>query len=431
MSLISRLLASPAPVAKSAGAGTVPSAPMLPGIGTLMTGSGMQVNQITALQVATIRRCVSIRSIDVARCRPSVIRRDLGGNRVTQVDHPLMALFKRPNAWQSWFEFVEQMHGGLLLRGNAFAVKLRDWRGNVTALIPVNPDLVTVLEAPDGEIFYNISRAGLWLMAALDGLPVAVPGEDMLHIRDASLNTVTGVGRIVLAREAIGLAMSQEAQAARWAGNGARPSGVLQSEKPLTLETARRLKENWQNLMAGVRNSGQTAVLEDGVKWTPMGMTSVDLEFNGSRLTQVKEIARFFDVPLHKLMEADSQSRATIAELNGDYVQTTVMSDLTRWERRLEIEFGLIEAGLECNFDERELLRADVTTQRNNARLGFLSGLITQNEAREEIGYGPVPGGDVLMPPVNLAPNGSAIDGTAPDNAGRPKGDDPPPPSAT
>jgi HK97 family phage portal protein len=431
MGFLTRLRGAPAAAEKSAsGYPGAPSVPMLPGIGTLQTASGMQVNQVTALQVSTIRRCVSIRSIDTARCRPSIVRPDVEGKRESVTDHPLAQIFRRPNKWQSWFEFAEQMQGALLLRGNAYAVKIRDWRGQLTALIPVNPDLVVPLEAPNGEIFYNVSRAGLWLMAVLDGLPVAIPGEDMFHLRDATLNTLVGGARIVLAREAIGLAMSQEAQAARWAGNGARPSGILQSDKPLTLEVAKRLKDQWQKMQGGVHNAGQTAVLEDGIKWQPMQMTSVDLEFNGSRLTQVREIARFFDVPLHKLMEADSQTRATIAELNSDYVQTTVMGDLTRWERRIEVEFGLSDEGLECSFDESELLRADVSTMRNIARLGFLSGLITQNEARDEIGYGPVPGGDVLMPPVNLAPNGSAIDGTAADNAGRPPQGELPKPNA-
>ncbi|MGH6793628.1 MAG: phage portal protein [Methylocella sp.] len=393
------------------------AAPFLQGV---RSTAGMQVSQATALQVATVRRCVSVRAVDVARCRPRVLRPNAEGKKEVVTTHPLSGLFVRPNAWQDWFSFCEQMHAGFLLRGNAYAVKIRDWRGNITALIPVNPDLVWIYQAPSGEIFYWVNRAGFWLLAVLKDQPLAIPAEDAFHLRDISSNTLSWLSRITLAREAIGLAMGLEQQAGRWIGNGARPSGILQSEKPLSEATAKRLKENWNKVMAGVHNAGNTAVLEDGIKWSAMQMTSVDLQFIPQRQFTVREICRAFDVPLHKVMEADSQTRATISELNADYVQTTIMGDLTRWERRIEHDFGLGEEGLECKFDEKELLRADILTMRNAARLGFLSGLTTQNEGRAEIGYQPMDGADVLMPPVNLAPHGSAIDGTAPGNGGRP-----------
>ncbi len=396
----------------------------LPFLGGVQTTSGMRVAQGTSLQVTAVRRCVSVRSVDVARCRPSILRPNEEGKKEVVKDHELSPLMIRPNPWQSWFEFCEQMHAGFLLRGNAYAVKIRDWRGRITMLIPINPDLVWLYQAPDGGIFYWVNRAGFWLLAVLKDEPLAIPSEDVFHLRDMSANTLTGLSRIYLAREAIGLAMAQEQLAGRWAGNGARPSGFLQSDKPLTTEVAERLKTNWNKVQAGVHNAGNTAVLEDGLKWQAAQLTSVDLEFIASRQMSVREIARSFDVPMHKLMEADSQTKATIAELNADYVQTTIMGDLTRWERRIEHDFGLAEEGLECKFDEKELLRADILTMRNAARLGFLSGLTTQNEAREEIGYQPMPGADVLMPPVNLAPHGSAIDGTAPGNGGRPPADE-------
>jgi hypothetical protein len=78
------------------------------------------------------------------------------------------------------------------------------------------------------------------------------------------------------AREAIGLAMGQEQLAGRWAGNGERPSGVLQSDKPLSKDVAARLKENWNKIQQGVHNAGNTAVLEDGIKWQAMQLTSVN-----------------------------------------------------------------------------------------------------------------------------------------------------------
>jgi len=189
----------------------------IPFLNGASTTSGMRVSQATALQVTAVRRCTSIRSIDVARCRPSILRPNREGKKEVVTNHELSPLLIRPNPWQSWFEFCEQMHVGFMLRGNAYAVKIRDWRGRITMLIPINPDLVWIYQAPDGSIFYWVNRAGFWLLAVLKDQPLAIPSEDVFHLRDMSANTLAGISRINIGREAIGLAMGQEQLAGRWA----------------------------------------------------------------------------------------------------------------------------------------------------------------------------------------------------------------------
>lgn len=409
---------TPEVLTKSVGTSVSPTG--IPQLGAFPSATGLLVSQSTAMTVSTVYACVRIRAGAVARCMPRLLRADEKTGEQEVADHWLARLIRRPNRTQTWFEFIEMMQAGFLLKGNAYAVLLRGRDGAVRELIPVNPDLVQVLEAVDGSLFYSVSRSGLWLMAALGESAVAVPEEDVFHLRDLSFNALLGVSRTGLARDAIGLAMSQEQQAARWAGNGARPAGILQTEKKLTPETAMRLKAQWESLQAGVQNTGRTAVLEEGVSWKQMSLTSVDLEFLQSRGLQIRELCRFFDVPPHMVGETGALGNAKISELNADFVQRVVMDDVNRFERRAQRVFGLDEAGLRFELDNRELLRADLTTQMTLARQGVLSGLLTQNEGRAQIGMGRVEGGDRLLAPVNLAPNGSAIDGTAPDGAGRP-----------
>lgn len=400
------------------------SSNFLPSLGASQAATGVYVSQSTAMSVSAVYACTRIRARDVARCTPHLSRTNADGMKQAVVDHALARLFVKPNLLQTWYEFCEQMGTAYLLRGNAYAVKLRNRRGEVGQLIPVNPDLVQVMESFDGQIFYQVSRQGLWMMSVLDNEPIVIPAEDVFHLKDLSFDSLMGVGRLAFAREAIGLGMAQEQQAARYIGHGARPSGILQTDRKLGPEMATRLKANWEALQSGVQNAGKTAVLEEGLKWSQMQLTSVDLEFLNSRLFQIKEICRFFDMPPHKIGEMENIGRTTMAEANADYVQSTVMSDLKRWEDRIALDFALGDEGIEVNFDESELLRGDVKYMMDIARLGVLSGLLSQNEGREFVGRGPKTGKetgpDALQLPVNLAPNGSAIDGTAPDNAGRP-----------
>jgi HK97 family phage portal protein len=321
---------------------------------------------------------------------------------------------------------------GYLLRGNAYAAILRDRRGNPVELIPINPDAVMVLEALDGSIFYNVNRIGLWQIAMLRNMPVAIPEEDIFHLRGISFNTLVGVSTIGLARDAIGLAMGLEQQASRWVGNGARPSGVLKAKTRLSEQAAMRLKQQWQAFTGGLQNVGQTAVLEEGVEWQAVQLTSVDLEFIQQRNLQIADIARYYDVPLSRLgVVGSASSKITPAEEEQSYVNHTVMPDLVIAEQKFMQVFGLDKEGIEVDFDEGQLLRADIMTRYNAARLGVLTGILTPNEVRRSEGLPPMEGGDKLMVPANTAALGSDMTGTAPDAAGRPAGGNPPAPGVS
>lgn len=410
---------APEPIAEVKSAG-VPSQGFLPTLGAVASASGALISQATAMTVPTVWACVSIRSEDVARCAPNLYRPLSDGSREIVTDHPVAKLFKRPNRIQTWFEFAEQMHTALLLRGNAYAVILRDRRGRPSELIPVNPDAVLVLEAADGEIFYNVNRVGLFQIAALRDFPQSIPAEDIFHLRGVAFNATVGVNRLGLARDSVGITLGLMQQAARWMANGARPSGVLQTGKSLTQQAADRLKASWNGLFTGLQNVGSVAVLEEGLEWKPMSLTSVDLQFIEQRKLSVLDVCQWFRMPPHKVGVTEGSSRMNQAQADQIYVNETIMPDLERWEQKFVRAFDLDEENLIVDFDENALLRADIMTRINIGRLGVMSGLMSPNEWRRGEHLPPVEGGDEVLAPVNLAALGSDMTGTAPDGAGRP-----------
>jgi HK97 family phage portal protein len=362
-----------------------------------------------------------VRAHDVARCQPSLVHQLDDGTRDEILEHPLAKLLVRPNRVQTWFEFARDMWVAYLLRGNAYAAILRDARGDPSELIWINPDAVMVLEAADGSWFYNVNRIGLFQIAVLRGLPVAIPAEDVLHIRGISFNMLIGASTIGLARDSIGLAMAQGLQASRWVNSGARPSGVLETEQKLSDQAAKRLKAQWEEFQSGVQNTGKTAVLEEGLKWKALQLTAVDLQFINQQQMSVADIARFFGVPVRKLMQPEQARGSNPIQEDQSYVNETVAPDLTLFEQRLAHTFDLDREGLEVDLDESPLLRADPQTRYNIGRIGILSGMISPNEWRRGERLPPVEGGNEIRAPVNLAALGSDMTGQAPDGAGRPK----------
>lgn len=375
------------------------------------------------MTVSAVYACIKVLSTDVARCAASLHATQNDGSRrtVRAKDHPVAHLLKRPNRAQTWFEFARDLTAAHLLRGNGYAVILRDGSGDPKELIPINPDAVTVLEASDGGVHYNINRIGLWQSAVLKDFPRAeIRAEDVFHLRGLSFNALVGASTIGLARDAIGLAIGQSQQQARWVGNGARPSVVLETTKKLTKESADRLKENWNQVNSGVMNTGRTAVLEDGLTAKTLQLTSVDLQFIDQCNLTIQDIARFFGVPTRKLAQADTTRGSTIIQEEQAYVNMSVSPLLDMWEQKFEHAFDLDREDLEVDLNEDALLRADPLTRYNLGRIGKLSGLISTNEWRRGERLRPDPHGDALMQPVNMAALGSDVSGQAPDGAGRP-----------
>jgi HK97 family phage portal protein len=373
------------------------------------TTAGIHVNSFTALQQVAVYACVQLLSEDVAKLPLQIWRGDPAGERKPATDHFLYRLLKRPNDWQTRFEFVEMMTASLALRTNAYAVIVRDGRGQPQQLVPIHPDRVVLWEAPGGDWFYAVTRNGLHEMAVLEHLPVMIAAEDMLHLRGmASWNSLLGVSRVGVMREAIGLAMSQELQAARLAGTGARPSGALQTKDKLSQDVVDRLKEQFQKNYGGVRNVGKTLVLEQGLEWKQMSMTSVDAEFMAARNFQLEEIARMFRVPPHKLGIMARTTGTTLVQQDQEYLNNVLSGYCERWTSKLAWTFDIdMSEDLFLEFDYSHFLKADIQTRLNAKRVGVVGMIYTPNEARAGEGLPPVKGGDVLYQPVNVMPIGS------------------------
>lgn len=383
--------------------------------------TGIQINQSTALNASAVMACVTMLAEDVAKLTPRLWRRMEDRSRQEEKSHFLYELLYQPNDWQNWMEFCEQMQCSLIMRGNAYAVIKRNGRGQPINLVPVNADWVALWEAPGGELFYRVTPQGLHLMAELRDQPFLIPFEDMLHIRGFSMNGLLGVSRIILAREAIGLFLAQEQQAARWMANGARPSGILSTDNKLTPDAAKRMSEDWKASMTGLQNSGKVPVFEQGLKWHSLSMSSSDMEFLSSRAFQLQEIARIFRIPPHMIGDLTRSTNNNIVQQSQEYVNYTISGYTRRWEAKLCSTFGLRREGLEVDFDMAELLRADIKTRFENYRTAIMSMVMTPDEARIDAGLPPKGGAaSELQYPANMASAGSQSTGTAPDGAGRP-----------
>ena len=379
------------------------------------TNSGTHVSPETAMRCASVYACVRVLSEDVSQLPFNICQHRRDGGSDVLYDHPLYRLVHNaPNDWQTSFEFREMMMGHLLLRGNAYA--FINWIGRgesarVAELLPLHPDSVAVNQKPDFSLWYNVTLG--------DKVKTNVPASNILHLRGLSLNGYQGLTPIGYMRESIGLALATEKFGAQLFKNGARPGGLLKHPGKISKEAAARLKEAWTEAYTG-DNAHKTAVLEEGMEWQSIGLTSEDSQFLETRRFQRSEIAAIFRVPPHKIGDLDRATFSNIEHQSMEYVSSSLMPWLVRFEQsywRDLLTRAEQNRGLYFNFVPEGLLRGDLLARYQAYQMGITNGILNPNEARAKENMNPREGGDEYLKPMNM--EGSKRPGDKEKNGGK------------
>ena len=337
--------------------------------------AGVDVSESTALGLSAVWRAVSLISGTVASLPLRSLREPAEGQR-----ERVGSIFDEPDGpdGQTRFEWVETMLAHLLLHGRAHALKVRNQAGAVVRLCWFHPLTVSV-ELPTAD---ERPVGGLWFRLALaDGTSVRYDQTDVLYVPALSTAHGIGISPISVARNSLGTAVAADRSAAKMFSNGATISGLVTPEEDLEGDEAKQIRAELDKSLAGWENAGAIAVVNRRLKFSPWTMTASDAQFIESRQFQIEEIARWFGVPPHALMQTDKQTSwgSGVAEQNRGLARTVLAPWATRIEQRLSrllprprfVEFDF--AGLERPSPENEI---DLLIKQVQA------GLLTLNEAR-------------------------------------------------
>ena len=348
------------------------------------TSSGKPVNETTAMQMTAVYSCVRILSEAVAGLPLNVYRYNDSGGKERALKHPLYRLLHdEPNPEMTSFAFRETLMSHLLLWGNAYAQVIRNARGEVIALYPLMPDKMTVDRDNNGRLFYLYQRGAEDAKAVGNDRRVYLPPTDVLHIPGLGFDGLIGYSPIAMAKNAIGLAMATEEYGAKFFANGAAPSGVL--EHPGTIKDPQRVRDSWNAAYQGSSNAHKIAVLEEGMKYTPIGISPEQAQFLETRKFQINEIARIFRVPPHMLADLEKSSFSNIEQQSLEFVKYTLDPWVVRWEQSM-CRVLLSESEKPAyfiKFNVDGLLRGDYASRMTGYATARQNGWMSANDIRE------------------------------------------------
>lgn len=317
------------------------------------TSAGVPVTPDSAMRVATVNACVRIISGAVATLPLDIVRRVDERTREDASDSPIGRLFaRRPNGWMKPAMFRRMMQTHVLLRGNAYALKVRDSRRNVTALIPLHPDRMRVEQREDLGLVYHYRRK--------NSGEVALAQRDVFHLIGLTLDGVTGVSALTYARETIGLALAMQRHGASTFRNGAQPGSVLTAKGKIGKEGIENLRQSLE-IYRGAENAGKSLILEEDMSFARIGMSAVDAQFVETIGATRTDIAMFFGVPPHMLGDTSkSTSWGTgIEQQSIGFVTWTLEDHLTMWEEAINVDL-LDDDQLRAKFNRSALVKGDI-----------------------------------------------------------------------
>jgi HK97 family phage portal protein len=363
------------------------------------TSSGVAVSEATAENLSAVYGCVRLLSEVVAGTPLRLLSR---ATKEPATGHPLYTVLTRlPNPEMTAFDFRKAMMSWMLVWGNAYAQVVRDPSGRVEGLYPLRSDRMvvdrSVVDAHRLRYTYTVDGAiaRQWIYDG-DRPPVH-------HWRWDALDGITGRSRIRLARESLGITKAAEELGARFFGGGSRPSGVLQSDQKLSVDVAKRMRDEWERMHRGPESSSRVAVLEQGLKWTPMSVPPDDAQFLETRRFQLEEIAgRWFGIPPHMVGHTSTSTSwgTGIESQKNGFATFTVEPYYVAIQQWVEKDLmGRREFdGYEARFDTNKILRGDMSTRVQAYSTGLNARIWSVNEVRQLEDLPALPGGDQAMP---------------------------------
>lgn len=291
-----------------------------------VTQSGASVTPESALKNTAVFRCVSLISYSIAML-PLHLHRD-GQHLEKATDHPLFrVLHRKPNDWQTAFEFRQLMQTWALTEGDAFAAKVR--RGDqVIGLLPMDPRRTVVEQRDDLSVVYKFTPK--------NGGQRTLPARDVFHLRGFTTDGLRGRSLLKQAAEAIGLALQIERAAARLFRNGMIVGGELRMAqgKKLSQEAYERLKASMEE-REGAANAHRWLITEEGMEAHPFSQTAQGSQHHEMRGHQVEEVARVFGVPRPLLMVDDTSWGSGIDVLGQMFVRYGLNPWFEAWEQAI------------------------------------------------------------------------------------------------
>ncbi len=310
-------------------------------------------------------------------------------------EHPVLDLLRRPNAYEGKRAWMRKRFSQLLLAGNAYTQAIRPTKSRPPAALylpmpqrmAVDPGTPPILV---GGYIYEVNGRKTNLDAEL------VLHSKLFHPTDDWY----GLSPLSVASRGVDISNMAAEWNMRLLQNDMRPAGILSSETSLGEPTRERMKTELKESYGGYENAGTPLVLEGGLKWQQLGMSSKDLDWLGAVDRNKREIASVYNIAPELIGDSANKTYSNFQEARRALYTETVLplmdeyvDDLNSWL------CPMFEEGLRLVVDRDKI---EALQEDREKKFTYINGcrVMKIDEKRRALGLDPIGeknGGEMIL----------------------------------
>lgn len=340
------------------------------------------VNEITALKLIPVSRCISVLETACMQIPVEVMR------GIDKLDSPswLTTPDVENNVTQA--EFIGQTVVSMALYGNAYWKIYKGVRG-VSNMELIPPSWVNVEQDNRGNLTYSINGTKQ-VKDSIKHLKLwSVPGD------------IYGQGPLQRHTSIIQSANDLQHYADNWFKVAAVPTGTLTTSEFLSADIALSNKKAFIES----QRERSVAVLSSGLQYQSIALNPEEAQFLANQTFITRQIANMFGVPSMYLGLSVEGSGLTYTNGNEDR-QKLYEDGLQQYIVRIQQALSdLLPRGQRAEFNMTGFLRPNVLNRYQSYALGIDKRFLTVNEVREAEGLPAINAADLPPLPVPVIPN--------------------------
>lgn len=351
------------------------------------------------MHLSVVYSCVQYISNAVANMRCMFQKRDSGGVFKEDYGSSLHYLLTvQPNDDYNAHDFWQRAVSLVLLRGNAYIYP--EWN-----LYTGQLDALVLLE--DGSVSYDRYSRIYTVCDAENGISGQFHEDEIIHLKNIVTDGKLGISVIDFAMHTMGVVATANREVQNRFANGGNVRGFVGNDTGVK-GFGQYQKDQLKNLAVdidGQFSSGKHIVsLPGDAKFTPVSLSSTDMQFLETFKFTTKELCQFFGVPAVLITGESSSTYKSLTEARLGFMGQTLDPLLKKIENELKRK---LVARKMCGkyrflFDRSAIYDTDLISRANYQMKTIQTGIYTINEWRKMENRPTVEGGDTPLVSANL-----------------------------
>ena len=352
-----------------------------------------------AMRLSVVYSCVQYISNAVANMRCMYQKKDSHGVYKEDYNNALHYLLTvQPNDDYNAHDFWQRVVTLILLSGNAYIYPKWDIRtGMIESLI--------LLE--DGSVFYDRYSRTYNVSDAENGINAILHEDEIIHLKNIVIDGKVGVGVVSYAMYSMGVVATAKKEVQNRFANGGNIRGIVGNNTSVTgygHYQKEQLGDVALDIDAKFMSGKHIVSLPGDVKFTPISLSSTDMQFLETYKFSSKELCQFFGVPTVLITGESSSTYKSLTEARLAFLSQTLDPLLKKIENELKRKLIARKACGKCRFlfDRSAIYDTDLLSRAKYQMQTIQTGLYTINEWRTLENKPTVEGGDTPLVSANL-----------------------------